>query len=509
MGTLRRLGWSRVGVVLAALLLLTLVCTLAPVGAAPALPARPDNAPDGPLPMVIVTLPTRAAAQAIIDAGLDVAAARIVDGKYELDIVLWKPERAFLERGGHKWTVKVADLTDIGILARTSYRNWSDYTSEVDSIANTYPSLAKKITTGYSIENRPIVGLEISSNATSYNGRAEAFICGVHHAREWPAGEYTMNLCWDLVQKYGSDTQVTNALNSTRVVLVPVQNPDGFVYARTVYNMWRKNRRLNSGGSYGVDTNRNYAYWWGGSGSSGTQSSDTYRGTAPFSEPECQAIRDLNLAHNFITMLTNHTYSNLVLWPWGYTSTHPPNNTDLVAMGNAMNDWNGYTAEQSSDLYLASGTTDDWTYGTSVNYGFTFEHGTSFQPSYSVVNTTYTTNYPAFMYLIEKADYYAGVVSGTITNAVTGLPIAATLAITRQYAVPRSNGTYTYQNKNASLYTGNGAYTWHINASKMPRESTDPGYTLTVTAAGYQTATVNVTIGIRSTKTVNVALNPL
>jgi len=137
--------------------------------------------------------------------------------------------------------------------------------------------------------------------------------------------------------------------------------------------------------------------------------------------------------------------------------------------------YNGYDPMQASDLYPASGTTDDWTYGVLGNYGFTFEHGSSFHPDYSIVNSTYPDQYPAFLYCLQKADYHASVITGTITNASTGRPIAADLTLSRTYTVPQYSGGTTTETMTTGLYTSDGQVRLACHALKDARGGHGPG----------------------------------
>ena len=138
-------------------------------------------------------------------------------------------------------------------------------------------------------------------------------------------------------------------------------NPDGHQYSVTTNRLWRKNRRNNGDGTFGVDLNRNYGHNWGGPGSSGDTFSDIYRGPSAFSEPETQAARNFMQQVNPSAVISYHNFSQLVLYPWGNTNSPPPDETLLnqlaVEMANKIRAVHGenYTPQQASDLYLASG----------------------------------------------------------------------------------------------------------------------------------------------------------
>lgn len=223
--------------------------------------------------------------------------------------------------------------------------------------------------------------------ATSWNGRAlwaykflrpdgarnpdksVVVTCGIH-AREWitpPLGMYIMD---QLIKGFFTRSPFTPRIPpGTAFYFVPVINPDGYEYCWTNNRMWRKNRR-NNGGSFGVDLNRNYSKAWGGAGSSGTPSSETYRGPSAFSEPELSGFRDfLGTIPPVKAFVDFHSYGQLILWPWSYTTTTAPGNSWLQSTGNAMKQaisaatGFNYTAGQgSTTLYIASGSSKDYFY---------------------------------------------------------------------------------------------------------------------------------------------------
>ena len=243
---------------------------------------------------------------------------------------------------------------------------------------------------------------------------------GVHHAREWPSGEHAMEWAHELVKGYkAGDARVRTLMDATRTIVVPIVNPDGFNASREAgeddgregpdetanlaipYEYHRKNCRvINPTGDdpaegdctqqpatglqqFGVDPNRNYGGYWGGPGASapgGTPPGDyaqDYRGPGPFSEPETQNIRDLVSKRQVVTLITNHTASNLILRPPGIQAlgNSPDENLGYKALGDAMAAENGYTSQFGYELYDTTGTTEDWTYSATGGFGFTFEIG--------------------------------------------------------------------------------------------------------------------------------------
>jgi len=230
-----------------------------------------------------------------------------------------------------------------------------------------------------------------------------------------------------MVRGYGRNAAITDLLKKARVIVVPVVNADGFNLSREApvdlvtdpeyeslpaltdtaaylvdpaFAYKRRNCRVVDGATApggicaapafrmsGVDPNRNYGGFWGGPGASALPAYDTYRGAGPFSEPESQNVRELVSSRQVTTLITNHTFSNLVLRPPGIRSQGPPPDEAIYkALGDGMAANNGYTSEPSYGLYDTTGTTEDWSYYATGGLGFTFEIGQStFHPRFQEV----------------------------------------------------------------------------------------------------------------------------
>lgn len=242
---------------------------------------------------------------------------------------------------------------------------------------------------------------------------------GGHHAREHLSVEMPLKFINYLVTNYRNNNERVKSLVDNRDIhIIPAVNPDGLEYdiASGSYRMWRKNRVKNSGNSYGVDLNRNYGYQWGTGGSSSSPSSDTFMGPRPFSEPESLAIKNYVEAHENITILLSfHSFSKLILYPWGHKYDSIENDTDRVVhekMAEKMSTWNGYEPQQSSDLYIASGDTTDWSYGVHKIFSFTFEldpanngfGGDGFYPGPTAIESSFNKNLEPLLYMLDLAD---------------------------------------------------------------------------------------------------------
>lgn len=299
------------------------------------------------------------------------------------------------------------------------YHNYAELTTALNKLANENPRLVRIISIGKSVEGRDIWGLRLGADQAQADQKPAVIFMGGHHAREHLSVEIPLMLAQYLVNQYNAgQSRVINLLTNRDIHIIPVVNPDGmeFDIQDGKYKMWRKNRARNSNGTFGVDLNRNYGFQWGTGGSSSSPSSDTYKGPSAFSEPESQAIKKYIESHsNITTLLSFHTYSQLILYPWGHKYDGIDNGKDRQVhevMAKKMAEWNKYTPQQSSDLYIASGDTTDWSYGVHKIFSFTFEldpantgiGGGGFYPGAGAIQPAFNKNIEPCLYLLEYAD---------------------------------------------------------------------------------------------------------
>ena len=224
-------------------------------------------------------------------------------------------------------------------------------------------------------------------------------------------------LQWLLAEYQKGNSRIVSLINAREIHFIPAVNPDGLEYdiKGNEYQMWRKNRKRNSNGSYGVDLNRNYGFDWGKGGSSSNPNSDTYMGTTPFSEPETQSIKNyVESLSRVKILLSYHTYSSLILYPWGGRNERIEDNRDyqtFTKMASKMAAWTGYTPEQSSELYIATGDTCDWAYGERGIFAFTFEldprdgwGSDGFYPGDEIIASVVDKNKEPLLYMVDLAD---------------------------------------------------------------------------------------------------------
>lgn len=247
------------------------------------------------------------------------------------------------------------------------YHTYEETGHFLDSMHTEYPSITTDtIPIGYTWENRSIRAFKISDNPEVDEDEPEILYTGLHHAREPMSIEVLLYYIDHLLSNYGTDPEVTDIVDNTEIWFVVILNPDGYEYNREIQpgggGMWRKNRRDNGDGTFGVDPNRNYGYMWGYDdiGSSPNTSSDVYRGPAPFSEPENQTIRDFVIAHDFVVCINYHSVAELFLLPWGYEYYQPTDFLTDGIFGDSASLYTGYTAIPGFAFYLTNGGSDDW-----------------------------------------------------------------------------------------------------------------------------------------------------
>jgi carboxypeptidase T len=349
--------------------------------------------------------------------GLDVLAAwkdriYVVDGDADLRSL----ERAELEFHAEAEVAASAALSAGGGL-NGAYHSYKELEADLLALQQKNPAIAKVFDLGDSLERRHIYGLKISDNVEREENQAQVLILGCHHAREWISVEVPFLFGKHLVESYATDPEVKRLVDRSEIWIIPLVNPDGLEYTIHTYRYWRKNRRDNGGEQFGVDLNRNYDYKWGvdNIGSSGDPASGVYRGPAPFSEPETRAVRDLFLKKSFRSMVSYHSFSQVILYPWGYTNLPSDREAEMrdIAgeMASRIKAVNGraYAPGQSGkDLYLTNGDTTDWTFGLSGIPSYTIElppideiFGGFFNREEDIA-PIFRENLPALLYLVDR-----------------------------------------------------------------------------------------------------------
>jgi hypothetical protein len=525
--------------------------------------------------VVRVATPDLAARRRLAALGLDPTERADASS---VDVVLHDPaDAAALAGAGLSWTVRIADLrqrgaanlaTDLRNVARATrsqraagasttravpsgrntYRHLADIENELKLLAQQHPGLVRLITLPQrSLLGRPVLGVEIARDVNVPGGQPVFLQLGTHHAREWPSAEHPMEWAHDLVNGYGNDPQITQLVDATRNIVVPVVNPDGFNLSRewpidlgtilagvdlpaqingllpiadpaytaallgdqgiapapgTGFAYKRRNCRVADGRvpaageceslanrRRGVDPNRNYGGFWGGLGSGFDVEDDTYRGAGPFSEPEVQNVRELVSAHQVTTLITNHTFGNLILRPPSVAGPGAavPDEALLRTLADAMAAKNGYASQFGFELYDTSGATEDWSYSVTGGLGFTFEIGPDeFHPPYAEVAAEYARNREAYLVALQStADSARHAVlegrasEGTVLRAhkeVDSTTSPVVIDVAANTTPPRS----FHDVLDTTMTVGaSGRFAWHLNPSTRPGAAAPESWTVT------------------------------
>ncbi|MGH3859100.1 M14 family zinc carboxypeptidase [Actinokineospora sp.] len=455
----------------------------------------------------------------------------------------------------------------------SAYHNYSEMVAVINQTVAAHPGIFSKQVYGKSHEGRDLYALKISDNVATDENEPEVLFTHHQHAREHLTVEMAVYLIKELTGKYSTDPRIKGVVDSREIWILPDLNPDGgeFDISTGSYKSWRKNRQPNAGSTYvGTDLNRNWNYKWGCcGGSSGSFSSDTYRGAAPESAPEVKAVanfvrgRVVDGKQQITVGIDFHTYSELILWPFGYTydDTAPGLTVDdqrvFSTIGRAMAQTNGYTPEQSSDLYITDGSIDDWLWGDQRIYGYTFEMfpsgalGGGFYPGDEIIARETSRNRAAVLHLLDYADCpkraigqscsAPGAVTvadpgsktatvgtaispvqlqasgGTVpyTWSATGLPAGLSLNASTGVisGTPAAAGTSTVTATATASAGGSGSttFTWTVNASgtcaaatngtdvSIPDNGAAVTSTITMSCAGTASATSKVEVHIKHT----------
>ena len=354
------------------------------------------------------------------------------------------------------------------------YLTYQEMLDQLDLMKSLYPDLitTKENISDFITEGQPdnsttppiggngIKWVKISDNpSNSSENEPQILYTAIHHAREPNSLSQLIFYMWYLLENYDEDNEIKSIVDNTELFFVPVINPDGYLYnEKTDPNgggFWRKNRKNGNG----VDNNRNYDYYingdpadgiWGGEGASNDPNNQTYHGTAPFSEVENQAIKWFCEQHDFVMALNNHSYGELLLYPYGYANDVPtPENELFEIVSEVLVSQNGYDNILSSGLYPAAGDSDDFMYGTIGThdkiYAMTPEIGPEFWPPSSQIEG------------IAKSMMYLNITSAKMVNNYADLIDTSPLFVGNEVIIDQ-----TFDIKRLGL-SGSGNFTININ----------------------------------------------
>ncbi len=435
--------------------------------------------------------PTPTALQALLDqAGYDTDCMPV--GPDFVEVVLSPQEYGVLQQVGFQPVVleTAAPLSAILGDIPVGYHDLTAIRNILLAKQAALPALCKvhNLSTAYgpslTVEGRAIEAIKISANVLVDEDEPNILIATSHHAREISTPEEALDLIERLTAGYGVDPSITALLNTHEIWIVPVVNPDGVNTVWTTNNLWRKNRRNNGDGTFGVDLNRNYPHLWSTvCGGSTITSSETYRGPSAGSEVETQTMVNFSRSRRFAKVLDFHSYGRDVLLSYVCSPIPTALGSAIDSAGISLAASVGFGTRDPS----AEGEHQIFQIGEITSYAYLIEMNLSFQPAYSVALSEAIILWPLVQSFFNKPMS----IRGHVTDALSGLPIAANLTV---------NTVAWTQGETRKSRALNGAYDMFLPAGS---------HMITASAPGYQNLVAPVTVSATSTATLNLALQPL
>jgi carboxypeptidase T len=386
----------------------------------------------------------------------DVAGTNWVTG--EVEVITDQPGIDFLNNQGYvgvhaQGIPGLPGFPGFGEGPDSRYLNPKTLSDRMRALVAAYPNLVRMEQIGTTLQGRPVSALLVSTTLDPKDpanlDKASIIFDGQHHAREVMTPEVVMDVADTLLQGYATSADIKALLQTWNIWLVPSVNPDGTNIVFTTDNMWRKNGRSNSRSTFGVDLNRNYDYRWNGcSGSSASSWAQDYRGTSAASEPETQALMGLAKKVRPSAYLSYHSYSELVLYPYGCTNSRTPENTMFDKLANELasrlprdDNRGNYTPGLPWEiLYGVDGDSMAYMYAVYGAIAFTLEINEDFQPNYSLRDPTVRKHRNAWMYFLGHINQ--NLMKVTVLDGKTGQPATARIDVD---ALARTQGEPAFQ----------------------------------------------------------------
>jgi murein tripeptide amidase MpaA len=298
--------------------------------------------------------------------------------------------KSFLKENNMKYNIMIDNIEKLVSFPTSNEYNASTYNSYsvtsdwIQSLANTFPDICELVEIGTSYEGRAITGIRITGSKNKGDDKPGFWLDGGLHAREWITTAVVSYMLDEALLAYSNgDAEIINIVDNLDLLFAPILNPDGYDYTFTDDRMWRKTRMPNDHSPcYGTDPNRNWDFHWGEAGQSTHPCSDSYSGASAANQPEIIAVQDyIRNDNNFKGYINFHSYSQLWMSPWGYTSDLPVDydaqNAGSEAAVEALESVHGTKYEYgpiSTTIYPASGSSCDYTYGVcNVTYSYGVE----------------------------------------------------------------------------------------------------------------------------------------
>ncbi len=425
----------------------------------------------------------RALAVSLERAGFDVLEGSVTDNSLEL-VVSPSYLQKLYELGYEPVTLEIGrPFHDIQMELEAlppGYLDLAGILNEMNAVAAAYPAICQVVDltdtygTPPTYGNRHLYAVKVSDNVAANEDEPAVLIVSNCHAREVVTPVIALYALDRLTTQYGADPTITELVNNNEIWIVPTWNPDGYEYMFYTDNLWRKNRRVFSGGT-GVDLNRNFPIGWDSSCAGDTNpTSETYKGPSAASEAETQTLMALSQDRHFSRILDYHSYGREVVRD--YVCLTHPFRAYHISEAAALATASGYGGANRDPS--AEGEHYEWQLAYKGAAANLIETATSFQPSFATAQAEAVLVWPGIVWAIQRT----APLWGHVTDALTGQPVSATI----DYAgVSFTNGEVNP--------TGRfGRYHAFLPAGT---------YTLEVSAPGYEPQTIpNVVVGSTPTQ---------
>jgi hypothetical protein len=295
---------------------------------------------------------------------------------------------------------------------KQQYKSYQQTCEFLESCVRDYPHLIKIQSIGKTWENRDIMLAKISLDLENADLKPAMLYTGTIHAREWIGNELAVSFIEYLLKNYNKNPKIIEAISTNTLYIVPCLNPDGFEYSHSHFSFWRKNRRDNGDGTYGVDLNRNFSV---GYSKVKDTASNVYSGPNPFSEPETSAIKNFVDNHDNITVaLDYHSQGNVFFPAHKFNHESEIDGTDLNTLCANMNYEIHKVTGRSYGIHrgkpptkLISGSGREYYYSKGI-IAAVVEVGTRNIPDFMQnMKESIAENIPALLYALNEAKNYS------------------------------------------------------------------------------------------------------
>jgi len=315
-----------------------------------------------------------------------------------------------LEKEGVDYVIEIEDLNshykDFWS-TKAAYHSYQEIVDLADSLATNFPNICKKFIFGESMEGRELGALKISDNVNDDENEAEVFFDAGIHGDEIGGPENCIRFARDICIDYGSDPDITFLIDNREIWIYYMVNPDGRE------NMSRYNAN-------GVDCNRDWGYMWDEWGGS----------TGAYSQVESKSLRSCMYNNQFVVHTTYHSGTEYISCPWSYRSQSPPDADHILQLAGLYSSVSGYSnleyGQGNTGMYAINGSTKDGNYGVMGAISWSMEISYDKQPPSSQIMQYYNYNKPSMIAMIEYAGYG---LEGTVTDSITGEPIAGVVFV--------------------------------------------------------------------------------